>query len=123
MDKQICGKGGNTLIIGMGNTFETSSISHEMVGHLSRLPNRFSELQVAEGTSLLISRSFFLVSKTKERDVHKYGCPKREKMKRNLSIVVIRTIWCFLAYVFYVVLSMPYTMKMILSTTTKTPRM
>ena len=63
-----------------------------MVGHLLRLPNRLSELQAAEGTSLLISRSFFLLSETKERDIHEYDCPKREKTKRNLPTVVIRTI-------------------------------
>lgn len=70
----VCGRGSILIEAGeqggwKGNTFETSSTSHEKLGHLSRLPRIFSELQATQCLDLM-SRSSFLVKKTEEKDCH-----------------------------------------------------
>lgn len=50
------------------------------------------------------------MSRKEKRDVSKDNCPTgREKTKKKLPTTVARIIWCFLAYVFYVVLPMSNT--------------
>lgn len=97
------------LVIRMESTFRPCGTSHEMVSHQGCLEDSVNcKLQKASSFLLLDHPS---LSRKQKRDVSKDDCPSgRETTKRNLPTAVTRTIWYFLAYVFYVVLPMSNTL-------------